>query len=1070
LKEFLNIFKPKTNTITMKKIYKNRKSGLAFLVFLSLSLAASAQDRSISGTVKDEVGNPMPGVNVIVKGTASGTATDGDGKFTLSVPANATLVFTFVGYTTSEIPVGSQTVLDVKMALDATMLSEIVVTGYAAQDKKDLTGSVGVVKASELTQIPSSNIASQLQGRVAGVTVSGDGRPGQPAKVRIRGFGSFENNDPLYVVDGIPTQDISTVNPNDIESMSVLKDAGAASIYGSRASNGVVVITTKRGVSSGVRVSYNMYLGTQDPGKSPDFLLSTQEFADLQWLVYKNDRFDGTVDADGDGNLDQETHPVYGPSSNSAPTFPSWAGNTDWYKTITQNARIMNHDISLSGGNENAKFYAGLNYFDQEGIVITNFSKRFSARINSEFKVKNRVTIGQNLTVTGRTGNQVSGNGTEGSPVSRVYMIQPIIPARVGENIAGISHNYIPGEYGGTGIAARLGNGPNALADLERNKDDRNQDLRILGNAFMDIKIVDALTFRTTFGGTYQSNYNTDWNSATYERSENIATASYYETANYRSDWVWTNALTFSKTFDAHKVLAVAGYEAVKYGIGRELTAARAGYYSDAFSYRTVSNGAQNLSPTSSFNTPTTLVSMFLRADYSFSDKYLLGATVRRDGSSRFGSNNRYGVFPSVSVGWRLSEESFLAGVDFISDMKIRGGYGTMGNQLAIASGNEFFLYGGGTGESNYDLNGSGSGSLQGFRPTRIGNPDAKWETNVTTNVGFDAGILNNKFQLTFDWYSKQTKDLLYALPLDGTRGAAQQPYVNISEMKNTGIDVQLTYKQNFSADLSFEGNLTFTTYKNEIVKVADGTDNYFAPAFYDTRIGTFTRNEVGHPMSSFYGYQVSGLFQSDSEATASGQDGAEAGFFRYADLNGDGAITPNDRTFIGNPNPKFTYGLNLTVRYRDFDVTGFFYGSQGNDIFNYNKWWLDFWPSFQNQKSKELLYNSWTPTNTGASVPKASNKSNFSTNTQSISYYIEDGSFMRLKNLQFGYNMPKALTSKIGLTNARIYLQGVNLFTISKYSGIDPDVNSGDDRSFGVDHGNYPLVKTYTLGVNIGF
>ena len=1053
----------------MKKVYKSLIQTTVLLVFLGYSFMIFAQDRNVSGIVKDETGNPMPGVNVIIKGTSSGTASDGDGKYTLSVSSNAILVFTFVGYTTAEVPVGSQTTVDVQMSPDATSLSEIVVTGYASQTKKDLTGSVGVVKASELVQIPSSNIASQLQGRVAGVTVSGDGRPGQTAKVRIRGFGSFQNNDPLYVVDGVPTQDISTINPNDIESMNILKDAGAASIFGSRASNGVVVITTKRGVSSGVKVSYNMYIGSQDPGKGPDNLLNASEYGQLQWLVYKNDQFDGTIDADNNGVLDSEVHPIYGSSANASPSFPSWAGDTDWYGAITRNARIQNHDISLSGGNENSKFYAGINYFDQQGIVITNYAKRYAARINSEFKIKDRITVGENLTVTGRGGFQVLGNGNEGSPVANVYAIQPIIPVRVTQDIAGLSHNFVTGEYGGGGISARLGNGGNPVADLERNSRDRAMDVRVLGSIFMDVKIVEALSFKTNFGGSFQNGYGTNWTSSTYERAENIATANYSENAYYNTDWVWTNTLTFNKTFNAHKILAVAGYEAVKYGMGRGLNSARAGYYSDAFSFRTVSNGAQNLSPTSYFNTPTTLVSYFLRADYSLQEKYLLSATVRRDGSSRFGESNRYGVFPSVSAGWRLSEEGFLAGIDAISDFKIRGGYGTMGNQLALDPANQYFLYGGGTDQTNYDLNGSGTGSLQGFRPTRIGNPDAKWETNVTTNVGFDAGFLNNKFQVAFDWYTKVNKDLLYNPTLPGTAGAASQPYINIAEMKNSGIDVQLTYKQNFSPDLSFEGNLIFTTYNNEIVKVADGVD-YFGIG--GSRIGGFTRNEVGQPMSSFYGYQVIGLFQTSAEVSgAPTQDGAEAGFFRYANIDAsDNAITADDRTFIGNPNPAFTYGLNLTVKYKDFDITGFFYGSEGSDIFNYNRWWVDFWPSFQNQKSKDLLYNSWTPTNTGATTPKASNKSNFSNNTQSVSYYIEDGSFFRMKNLQIGYNAPKALTSKIGLSNARVYIQGVNLFTITKYSGLDPDVNNGDDRNFGVDQGNYPLVKTYTIGLNIGF
>jgi TonB-linked SusC/RagA family outer membrane protein len=892
---------------------------------------------------------------------------------------------------------------------------------------------------------------------VAGVTVSGDGRPGQPAKVRIRGFGSFLANDPLYIVDGVPTTDVSTLNPADVESMSVLKDAGAASIYGSRASNGVIMITTKRGTKSGVKVNYDMYIGSQDPGKSPDFLLNAKEYGDLQWLVYRND---GT----------NETHPIYGPSSNPAPTFPSWAADTDWYQTITRNAMIQNHDLSLQGGNESARFYAGLNYFDQDGIVVENFSKRFSARLNSEFKIKDRVTIGENLTITGRSQRQVAGNYDEGSPISRALGAQPIIPAIITQTTPGTSRTFQPGEYGGNGIAPRLGNLPNPLADLQRDSQDRDNDVRLIGSMFIDVKLIEGLNFRSTFGGTYQAGYNTNWTGSTYERAENIATPSYNENSYYNSDWVWTNSLTYNKTFGDHKILAVAGYESVKYGIGRGVSASRAGYFSDAFAFRTVSNGATITNASSGFNTPTTLVSQFLRADYSFADKYLLSATVRRDGSSRFGEENRYGVFPSFSAGWRMSEEGFLAGVDFISDLKIRGGYGTMGNQLAVAPDNQYFLYGGSVSDANYDLNGAGSSSLQGFRPTRIGNPAAKWETNVTTNIGFDAGLFDNKLQMSFDWYSKQTKDLLFDPPIPGIYGAANRPFVNIAEMKNTGVDIQLSYKQIVTNDFTLEGTLTFTTYKNEIVKVSDNAD--FFDGTYASRIGVFNRNQVGRSVSEFYGYQVEGLFQTSGEVTgAPTQDGAEPGFFRFANLDAsNNVIDPNDRTFIGNPNPDFTYGLNLTATYKNFDLTAFFYGSQGNEIFNYNKWWLDFWPSFQNQKSTRLLNESWTPTRTNTDVPKASNKSNFSTNTQSTSYYVENGSFLRLRNLQFGYTVPRSALTKIGLTNARVYVQGLNLFTATKYSGNDPDINTGGDTALGVDYGAYPLVKQYTIGLNLGF
>jgi TonB-dependent starch-binding outer membrane protein SusC len=1026
--------------------------GLLMLGFVE----ASAQ-RSVSGTVRSGSDNqPLLGATILVKGSSVGTVTDFDGTFQIQASNDDILVVSYTGYTQIEVAVGAQTNLNIVLQEASELLSEVVVVGYTAQQKRDLTGAVGIVNTEQLKAIPSSNITNQLQGRISGVTISGDGRPGQPAKVRIRGFSSFSGaNDPLYVVDGVPTQDISTLNPNDIENMSVLKDAGAASIYGSRASNGVILITTKQGSRSGVKVSYENFAGFQDPGKGPQNLLNTQQYADLQWLVYRND---GT----------SETHPVYGPSSNSRPTIPSWAGDENWYDILTRRALIMNHDLSLSSGNENSSFYAGLNYFNQEGIVLHNFSKRYSARINSSFKIANgRITVGENLTVTGRTGNGVAGNRDEGSPIAMgVYRNQPITPAIIKTPVQGTGRLFQPGDYGGTGIAPRLGNGNNVLANLERGQDNRQNDVRVLGSAFMDVSLMKGLTFKTVFGGTYQTGYNTGWTQATYERAENIATSSYNENAYYNSDWVWTNTLSYDKTFGSHVLRAVAGYESVKYGIGRSVSASRAGYFSNDYAFRTVSNGSQITAANSGFGTPTTLISTFARADYSFNNRYYLSGTVRRDGSSRFGPEFRYGVFPSVSGGVRVSD--FMNTDGFLNDLKIRGGYGTMGNQLPVNPANQFSLFGGGPGSSFYDLNGSATSSLQGFRPTRIGNADSKWETQVTTNIGFDASLFDSKVQVSLDWYRKDSRDLLVTVPLPAIYGAAAAPALNVGDMKNSGLDLQVDYRTKITNDLSLDATLTFTTYKNEIVRYAEGID------FFDSggsRIGPFNRNEVGRSISEFFGYQVRGLFQNQAEVDgAARQSGAEPGFFRFEDINGDGNISPADRTYIGNPNPDFTYGLNLGLNYKNFNVTAFFYGSQGNEIFNYNRWWTDFWPSFQGQKSTDLLLNSWTPSNPTATVPKASNKSNFSTNTQSTSYYVEDGSFLRLRNLQFGYTVPASTLKPLGISNLSVYVQGVNLFTLTKYSGLDPDLNNSGDTAFGVDEGNYPLVKQYLIGVRVGF
>lgn len=1053
------------------------------LFFLSMVLSAGiifAQEKTITGKVTAEGEGPLPGVNVTVQGTVIGAMTDLNGTYTIKVPSPASvLVFSSIGYTTKQVTVGTQNTIDMVLTSDVRALQEVVVTGYTSQRRKDLTGSVATVEPAKLTALPTGNVTNSLQGRTSGLTVTGNGQPGSVSQVRIRGYSSFENNEPLYIVDGVPTQDISSMNPNDIESISVLKDAGAASIYGSRASNGVIIVSTKKG-SRGTKVTYSMYYGTQDPGKGPTNLLNTQEYANLVWLVNKNDN--APLYTTGGEKV---INPVYGWIGNPTPTIPEWAGNTNWYKAITHRAPIMNHDISLSGGTDNAKFFAAIDVFNQDGIIIYTNSDRYTGRFNSEFSfLKDHIKVGENLTLAYTTSHGV-GNLDESSPIQQAsYRSQPIIPVIMTTAVPnGLTHAFVPGDWGGTGIAAQLGQAENEVASLTRAKDNSNWTVRMIGSAFVDVKLLQGLNFKSTLGGTFANNYNYSYSYKTYERSENNATNGFYEGASYGNDWVWTNQLTLDKTFGQHKILAIAGYEAVKYDIGRGVSGNRAGYFTDDILYRTLNNGATTIAANSYLNTPTTLLSQFARADYSFMDRYMLSATIRRDGSSRFGVNNRWGIFPSFSLGWRVSDEEFFKGITFINDMKIRGSYGTMGNQLAVSPQNQFYNYGGDPSTSFYDINGTFTSSVQGFRPTRIGNPDAKWETSINTNIGFEANLLQNKIGIKFDWYSKVTKDLLYPLELPGVAGSATSPYVNVAGMSNKGLDIELSYKQKFG-EVGFDASANITTVKNNIDEIAEGIDFFYSGG---SRIGSFVRNEVGHPMSSFYGYKVISLFQesefhttvnADGETilvTNEGiptQDGAAPGFFKYQDTNGDGAITAEDRTFIGDPNPKFTYGLNLALTYKNFDISAFVYGSQGNDIFNFNTWWIDFMPSFQGQKSTDLLYNSWTPDNPNAKVPKASQTSNFSTNTQSTSYYVEDGSYMRLRNLQLGYTIPESILSKASIKSLRVYVQAVNLFTITKYSGLDPEIQAqyGNDQNHGVDYGNYPIVKQFLFGLNVSF
>ncbi|WP_194777391.1 SusC/RagA family TonB-linked outer membrane protein [Pararhodonellum marinum] len=1070
----------------MKEFYKKLSVLLVLLLFSSAMVLAQ---RTVTGQITDEFGEGLPGVTVLLKGTTTGTATDIEGNYSLNVPSNESiLVFSFVGYLNKEEVVGNRTIVSVAMNPDVQTLSEMVVTGYAVQERKDITGAVATVKSEDLMAVPSATVENQLQGRLAGVNVVSSGQPGQGSQVRIRGFGSFSNNAPLYVVDGVQTFDISTLNPNDVENITVLKDAGAASIYGSRAANGVILVTTKKGQKGAVRIDYNGFYGVQDPGRGFTNLLDTQGMADLQWLVFAN------------GPSDTENHAQYGTWTRGGPgpRIPDYivpAGamegdprvnpdnyfldlnnlgatnqivranqvGTNWFDEVTRQAPIQNHDFTFAGGGENSRFLAGLNYFEQQGIILETFSKRYSVRLNSEFDVgkAKRVRVGENLQVSYRQNRGITGgNQSEGNAISMVYRIQPIIPVR-----------DIMGNYAGT-RAETTGNGQNPVANQERTRDNDAFDTRILGNVYLEADLTPDLTFRTSMGGSLQNGYFYNFNYQTYERSENVATNSLNEGGFFNSDWIWTNTLTYQKQFDKHRITAVGGYESLKFDMGRNNLGIRGNYFSLDPNFWTLANGASIIQATSGANTPTTLVSQFLRADYGYDDRYFLSATVRRDGSSRF--RDQFGVFPSVTAGWRLSGENFLAGSSFITDLKLRGGYGTMGNQQALSPQNQFFLFAGAQNASFYDIAGTNTSSAQGFRPTRIGNPDARWERSVNTNIGLDGAFWDGKFEFFLDWYNRENVDLLFDPPLPGTAGAAAVPFVNIARMRNTGVDAQVIYRTQFARDWRFEGNLTFTTFNNEILEIAEGQNEFFRGG--GSRFGTLTINRIGESVGSFFGYQVQGLFQSQEEINgAATQEDAAPGRFRYVDANGDGDISPADRVILGSPIPDFTAGLNLSFGYKNWDFSTFLFASVGNDIYNYTKWWTDFWPSFQGGKSIDALNNSWLPSRPNATTPIAENVSNFSTNTQSTSYYIEDGSYLRARQMQLGYTLTPQAVEKLGLSRLRVYVQAVNLFTITGYSGLDPELqgvgdNSTFDLSLGIDYGNYPPVKQFIFGVNIGF
>jgi TonB-dependent starch-binding outer membrane protein SusC len=887
-----------------------------------------------------------------------------------------------------------------------TSADEIV--GYKTQTQEQISGSVFTIQNNQLITIPEGNIIKQMQGLVPGLTVIGSGQPGETPKCYIRGIGSFSGSTPLFIVDGVPFDDISLLNPNDVGSVAVLKDASSAAIYGGRAINGVIVINTKQG-NQGVHIQYNTSLGWQFPGKgTADQMLTTKEQADLQWLVYKNDRT-------------TESNPLYGLSSNASPTLPPWAANTDWYDAVTNRAALQNHDLSISAGSENAKVYLGAGSFDQNGIIINTNTKRYSVRLNSEFTFfKKHFKIGENINFANRSGRYVS-NLDEKSPIlAGPYRSQSIIPVYITEPVQGLVHNFQPGEFGGTGMASRLGNSTNVVADRIRDKDDNNTEQQLAGNVYTDIMVFKGLTWRTSFGGTWRKNRATDYTYATYENSENILTSSVSESNSELKSWIATSLLSFNRSFGRHDISALAGFELLQTG---------------EVKFESISKRVESgsLISNSGLNYHTgNIQSLFVNADYSFNNKYLFDFTVRKDNGEVHNSD----IYPALSLGWILSKESFMNNVGWLNYLKLRASYGKTGS---IYSGIEFVPV----------INSPGSVSrLKDFE--------------LTTNLGFDSRLFNNHVGFVFDWFNRDSRDLYLSLELPGTAGNFGSTHT-YARMKNSGIDAALNFNQSFGP-FRLNANMNISIYHNEIGK---GKYTFFDAGF--TRIGTLVRDQPGNPISSFFGYKVEGLFNGPGEVTsAPNQQGAQPGFFRYANLNRDTLIDPHDRTFLGNPHPDFTIGFNLELSYKKFDISTLLYWSQGNEIYNFTKWWTDFWPSFNGQKSKLLLYDSWTPSNENTTVPKATNTSSFSTNTQSTSYYVEDGSYLRMKSLQLGYTFDGKILDKVRISSLRLYLQAVNLFTLTKYSGLDPEIG-GQDAAFGIDNGNYPSVRQVIFGLQLG-
>jgi TonB-linked SusC/RagA family outer membrane protein len=1088
------------------------------------------QQSSITGTVTDGSGQGIPGVSVLVKGTTNGTLTDANGRYTLNAPATSTLVYSYVGYISQEVPANNRKVINVKLAEDVGNLNEVVVTGYATEQRKDIVGSVSIVDAEALQSTPTGNVTSQLQGRSPGVTVSGDGSLDGGAKVRIRGFGSFTGSEPLYVIDGVPvsantpnagsrsgntSSAIDNLNPNDIASVQVLKDAASASIYGARAANGVVIITTKKGKAGAAKITVDSYTGINyvSKGDFPD-LLNARELGELYWkqmegayaatnnaayavggASWKHDQFGSgatpvipeyiLVNNNGSriGGAALERMRTTDPALFASLTDPKnydfkthqivKSSDTDWFDEIYNPAPITNIQLGASGGSDNGNYALSLNYLTRENTAAkTNTFDRYTMRANSNFKIKNNIRLGENIQFSF---SQVQGTGSpDGAGPQTAWVMSPLIP------VYDIMGN--PASSAAPQLVSTNDPGRNQVTETYRNRFDKMANYGVFGNVYAEVDILKGLTARTSFGLDYASRNFKNMTPITYEHAENTAANSISNSKNYSNTWTWTNTLTYSRTFaEKHDFKILAGTEAIR-SYAEDLFAQRLGIaqnLEDNPNFQVINAGIGAQTNSGTFRR-SSLYSLFSRVDYAFAGKYLFNATLRRDESSRFSKNNRVGYFPAVAAGWRISSENFMKNIEFISDLKLRGSYGIIGNQSGLPDENQYNVYVSSLGEG-YPITGAQSGFSDSYTLASVANQNAKWEQNATTNIGLDASLFKGTVDFTIEVYKKTTKDLLVRNQAPVTGTMAVQPFLNAGDMVNKGIDIGIAKRGQFKEGFTYEVGLTFSKYKNEVTRILDNPLATIMGA--SSRLnGSPSLTRVGSPIGSFYGYQLDGFFNTQAEVDAFQQvynpNGtttpwipAEVGNWRIKDVNGDNVINALDRTIIGSPHPDFQSSLNLSMGYKNFDFTAFVFWNQGGEIFNLSRYNVDF-NTFQFNRSARMLNESWTPElGNNAKLPKLNILDNYS-NSNVTDYYLEDASYVRLKTIQLGYTLPTNLVNKAKIDRIRVYVQAQNLFTSKNATVLDPDagLNGDTDTAMGVITNTLPTPKQIIFGLSVGF
>lgn len=1011
------------------------KKTILYALFLLLAvIGAQAQEITVSGTVLSGSDNePLIGATVRSLATNAGTSTDIDGNFTMSVPQGSDLQVSYIGYEPKTVK--AEPSMTITLKDNAAALDEIVVVGYTTQRKADLTGAVAVMNMKEPLSENSGNIMNSMAGKLPGVNVVPDAAPGGTGSIRVRGMSTANSsNDPLYIIDGVPTDNINCINPSDIETMQVLKDAASASIYGSRAANGVVIITTKQGKGDRMTININYAASAQTIAKRHK-MLDANQWGVAYWAASRNSNIKPSHSLYGNGDV-----PVLQPYVDGNPNFPTT--NTDWQDEVYQTAWTNNLTASISNNTEKGSVMLSLNYINQNGNIKDTFYERYSARINSRYDFNKYISVGENLMVARWTNRGMDVAGDRGIPFTAMSQ-HPALPVK------GLNGEWTrPMGL----IASDLANPCQLIANAA---DNDLSSWRILGNAYLEVKPVDGLTLKSNIGIEHSQYFN-----VTLGRTVNPGDVNSVGSVYGQGDtWTWTNTANYNKTFNGvHHLNVLFGTEAIGYTF-KDLSGSRENFAFEDKDFMQVGAGT-GVQKAGGGKTQWSVFSLFGKVDYNYADRYLASFTIRRDSNSRFAKDNRAGVFPAFSLAWRPTQEEFFPHNEILTDLKIRYSWGQNGNANIPSLYPAYSTYIFNTGNGAYDINGTNSSTTSGITLASTGNPDLKWETTTQNNIGLDFQLLNGAINVSADYYIKKTKDMLTIPPALDVAGENAAVWLNTGDMKNNGWEVTVAYNSPQYGDFSWNGSLNISQYKNELVTL--NSRQKF--------IGGDQRLIPGEPMGVYYGYVCDGIFQNDVEvANHATQTGAAPGRLIYRDLNGDGVIDDNDRCIIGDPNPDLSLGLNLAFKYKAFTLDMFFAGDFGFDIQNHMKRQLLSmnYGNLATNRGVDIL-NAWTPTNTDTDIPALSltddnNEARFST------YYVENGSYMKMKYLKLSYSLPKNLIKKIGATNLDVYGQVENVFTITKYKGLDPEILPGEYGAR-IDNGAYPRPRTFTIGLNLQF